>query len=119
MACEGDIVPVVLGSAGEVLDVGRRSRLATPQQRRALRVMYRTCWIPGCDVPFDRCTMHHLRPWEQGGPSDIDNLRPTCNRHHHALHEGGWKVEADGWWAAIVLPDGTRLDTGPPRARAG
>lgn len=115
-ACEGDIIPVVLGSDGEALDVGRRARLATAAQRRALRVMFRTCWIPGCDVPFDMCTVHHLRPWETGGATDLVNLRPTCNRHHHDLHEGGWLVETDGWWATVSLPDGTVWRTGPPAA---
>lgn len=117
-ACEGEIIPVVLGSEGEALDVGRRSRLATAAQRRALRAMFRTCWIPGCDVPFDKCTVHHLRPWEVGGNTDLRNLKPTCTRHHHDLHEGGWLVETDGWWATITLPDGTVWRTGPPAAEA-
>jgi len=118
MGCDGEIVPVVLGSEGEVLDVGRSSRLATRAQRRALRAMFQGCWIPGCDVPFDHCTMHHLWWWEHLGPTDLTNLRPTCSRHHHDLHEGGWKVQADGWWTVITRPDGTQMHTGPPTAQA-
>jgi len=118
MGCDGEIVPVVLGSEGEVLDVGRAARLATRAQRRALRAMFSGCWIPGCDVPFDNCTMHHLWWWEHLGPTDLTNLRPTCSRHHHDLHEGGWKVQVDGWWAVITRPDGTQMHTGPPSAQA-
>ncbi|MBI4884435.1 MAG: hypothetical protein HY826_10320 [Actinobacteria bacterium] len=117
LACDPDIAPAVLGTFGEVLDMGRRARLATAAQRRALRVMYRSCWIPGCDVPFDNCTMHHLDPWVPTGRSDLVNFRPACDRHHHELHEGGWKVETDGWWATITLPDGTNQHTGPPRTQ--
>ena len=40
--------PVVLGGDGQVVDVGRARRLATADQRRALRVMHRTCaGLPG------------------------------------------------------------------------
>ena len=120
IACDADIIPVVLGSDGAVLDMGRRARLATANQRRALRVICPTCFIPSCDVPFDKCTVHHLDPWDPHGSTDLTNLRPTCNRHHHhQLHEGGWTVQHNGWHDTLQLPDGTRIHTGPPRARAG
>jgi hypothetical protein len=51
-----DVVPVVvrngvvLHAPGD-LDLGRATRLASPTQRRALRAIYPTCAIPGCDVP--------------------------------------------------------------------
>ncbi len=96
----------------------RLQALATRAQRRALRAMFHGCWIPGCDVPFDNCTIHHLWWWEHLGPTDLTNLRPTCSRHHHDLHEGGWKVPADGWAAVITRPDGTQMHTGPPAAHA-
>jgi len=36
LACEADLVPAVLGTHGEILDLGRTRRLVTPGQRRAL-----------------------------------------------------------------------------------
>lgn len=75
LCCDGDILPVVLGSLGEVLDVGRSERLATRAQRRA---MYRSCAHPDCHVTFDHCRIHHVVPWEQGGPTDLDHLIPLC-----------------------------------------
>ena len=93
LCCEANIVPIVLGGAGEVLDVGRQSRLATRAQRRALRAMYRTCAHPSCTVPFDSCRIHHVIYWQGGGPSDLDNMVPVCERHHHLVHEGGWTLE--------------------------
>jgi hypothetical protein len=46
MACEAEIIPVVLDGDGRALDVGRGARLATEAQRQALRAMYRTCIEP-------------------------------------------------------------------------
>jgi hypothetical protein len=37
LACEANIIPIVLAGDGRVLDVGRARRLATADQRRALR----------------------------------------------------------------------------------
>jgi len=95
LACDADIIPVVLNGSGVALDVGRAKRLATAHQRRALAARYETCAIPGCAVLFHRCEPHHLRPCESGGGTDLSNLLPLCVRHHHAVHEGGWKLEVD------------------------
>jgi predicted restriction endonuclease len=75
--------------------VGRAKRLATAHQRRALAARYETCAIPGCSVLFHRCEPHHLRPWEDGGGTDLSNLLPLCVKHHHAVHEGGWTLDVD------------------------
>jgi hypothetical protein len=92
MACEADLLPVVLGGKGLPLDVGRSRRLASAPQRRALRSVHRTCAHPHCDRPFDQCRIHHVDWWERGGSTDLRNLLPVCHHHHHALTEGGWKV---------------------------
>jgi hypothetical protein len=89
---QAEIVPVVLNGRGEALAVGRSQRLATPAQRAALRAMHRTCVGVTCDVPFDACQVHHVIPWDDGGPTDLQNLAPLCNEHHHLVHEGGWKL---------------------------
>lgn len=96
VACDAKIIPVVLGGDGVPLDVGRARRLATPAQRAALRSMYRTCAIDGCDHHFDRCHLHHLLEWEADlGPTDLDNLLPLCSFHHHRAHEGRWRLQLD------------------------
>src|SRR5215207_7935840 len=55
VACDADIIPTVLGATGAVLDHGRSRRVATADQRRALRAMYRTCGHPDCTVRFGDC----------------------------------------------------------------
>jgi hypothetical protein len=92
LACDANIIPIVLGGDGVPLDVGRTRRLATRDQRRALAAMYTTCAMPGCTVRFERCRIHHLDPWLPTGPTNLANLVPVCDRHHHLIHEGGWHL---------------------------
>ncbi len=93
MLCDAVVYPTVLGGAGEVLDSGRARRTVNRKQRRALRAMHRTCGHPGCTVPFESCRIHHVRWWTRdNGPSDLANLLPLCENHHHLVHEGGWTL---------------------------
>lgn len=92
LACEAEIIPVVLGGHGVPIDVGRSRRLATANQRRALEAFHSTCAVPDCAAPFHHCQIHHIEYWESGGSTDLDNMVPLCSRHHHAVHEGGWKL---------------------------
>jgi hypothetical protein len=47
------------------------------------------------------CDLHHIVPWWQGGPTDLDNLAMLCGRHHDRVHDG-WKLvrHTDGAWDA-------------------
>jgi hypothetical protein len=119
MACVADITPIIVGADGVHLHLGNTARLATAQQRRALRAMYRTCAIPGCCVAWDQLVMHHVKYFEHGGPTDIYNLLPLCSKHHHCAHEGGWRIQlSSNRTLTINLPDGTTMCHGPPKALA-
>jgi len=119
LCCEAIIVPVVIGDDGQALSVGREHRTATRAQRRALRAMYRSCAHPHCAVGFDHCRIHHIRWWTNDGPTDIDNLLPVCETHHHLVHEGRWALTMTAdricTW---TRPDGTTWHTGPSNNRA-
>jgi hypothetical protein len=78
MACIADVTPIIVGADGVKLYLGNTTRLATPEQRRALRAMYRTCAVPGCCVAWDSVVIHHLKYYRNRGPTDIDNLLPRC-----------------------------------------
>ena len=98
LACEAEILPVVLDGRSVPIDVGRSKRLATVHQRRALEAIYPNCAIPDCEVIFDHCNVHHIDYWAKsdsggGGATDLNNMVPLCSRHHHAAHEGGWKLK--------------------------
>ena len=92
LACDAGIVAAVLGSAGEVLDLGRTARTASPAQRRALALRDRGCAFPGCDRPPAWCDAHHLDHWEDGGATDLGNLVLLCGHHHRVIHHEGWGV---------------------------
>jgi len=86
LSCSSPLARCLL--AGSVpLDLGRRVRIATDAQYRALVVLYGGCAIRGCDRPASWCTPHHIVPWQLGGSSDLDNLLLLCEAHHHALHD--------------------------------
>ena len=121
MACCADvIVPIISAADGVALYLGRDTRLANRAQRRALRAMYRGCAAHGCRVAFDKCQIHHLRWFRRGGFTDVDNLLPVCDKHHHLVHEGGWNLALDQHRnLTITYPDGTIMTTGPPKRRAG
>jgi hypothetical protein len=109
---------VVLHAPGR-LDLGRDTRLANRAQRRALRALYATCAIPGCSVRYDRCKLHHIVWWRNGGRTDLANLLPVCTHHHTKIHDGGWEVSLDSHRALTIrFPDGTVHNTGPPTRRA-
>jgi len=109
---------VVVHAPGR-LDLGRTTRLANRAQRRALRALYSTCAIPGCEVRYDRCKVHHVEWWRHGGRTDLDNLLPVCTKHHTKIHDGGWVVELGASRELTIrFPDGTIHNTGPPSRRA-
>ncbi|QCX26573.1 DUF222 domain-containing protein [Nocardioides jishulii] len=90
LACNARIIPAVLGSDSEVLDLGRASRLFTKAQRRALLLRDRTCRAEGCDIPGTWSEAHHLRPWQGGGETDLHNAVLLCSHHHHRVHDPGY-----------------------------
>jgi hypothetical protein len=87
ISCEAELVPHVLGTAGEDLDLGRVVRLFTRAQRRRLLRRDRCCTYPGCTAPASWSRAHHVVHWADGGPSDIDNAAMLCQRHHTVVHK--------------------------------
>lgn len=89
IACTARLVGAIVDRHGEVLALGRSTRLATRAQRRALRVRDQgICQFPGCHQTR-HLDAHHLVPWSQGGATDLANMLLLCRRHHTMVHEGG------------------------------
>lgn len=87
LACDADLIPVVLGADGDVLDLGRATRLFTRGQRRALWHRDGGCSFPGCTAPAAWTQAHHVVHWADGGPSDLLNAALLCQRHHTLAHD--------------------------------
>jgi hypothetical protein len=115
LICNGRVTPIIVDVNGVPLDMGRTIRTANRAQRRALRAMYSHCGFAGCDIEFNRCEIHHIWPWELGGPTDLQNLLPLCSRHHHVVHEGGWTLHlAPDRTLTITQPDGRQFAQARP-----
>jgi hypothetical protein len=109
---------VILYAPGR-LNLGRTSRLATADQRRALRALYPRCAIPGCETPFNRTRAHHVQYWTDRGLTDLLNLLPVCEHHHDLIHKDGWLLSlTPDRTLTITLPDGQVMTTGPPARTA-
>src|SRR6185436_11035003 len=64
LACTAGLVPAVLGTRSEVLDLGRSTRLFSPAQRKALALRHPHCRAEDCTVPAPWCPPRH--PLEPG-----------------------------------------------------
>ena len=92
LACDADLIPIALGTTGEVLDVGRLHRLVTPPLWRALVCRDRHCAFPGCTRPPVMCHAHHIVHWLHGGTTKLHNLVLLCGHHHRLIHHTPWQV---------------------------
>jgi len=104
LAAEANIIPAVLGGAGEVLDLGRARRLFSPAQRLALAEQYGGCAFPGCGHPPSYTDAHHIRWWSHDGPTDLANGIPLCSFHHHRIHDDGWDIDMRDHIAYFIPP---------------
>ncbi|WP_240720955.1 HNH endonuclease signature motif containing protein [Pseudarthrobacter sp. NamE2] len=86
IACDADIIPALLGTHGEILDLGRKTRLFTTAQRLALTARDQGCAFPNCTAPAPWCEAHHITYWSHQGPTSTDNGVLLCNHHHPPQH---------------------------------
>ena len=93
IACDADIIPVLLGSEGRILDIGRASRVFPPHIRKALTARDQGCAFPGCTIPAPWCEAHHITYWSRGGTTGTDNGTLLCSHHHHLIHKEQWTIQ--------------------------
>ena len=105
LACDADLIPMVLGTNNRVLDLGRSHRLFPHWMRRAMTARDGGCTFPGCQIPATWCEAHHLTPWWNGGETTLECSALLCPSHHHAIHSGQWH--------ATRSPDGALTFTPP------
>jgi Domain of unknown function (DUF222) len=89
LLCDCDLSRVIVAGRSEILDVGRATRTVSAAQWKALVVRDGHCQAPGCNRPPCHCDAHHVKFWENGGPTDLENLKLFCWFHHREEHRRG------------------------------
>jgi hypothetical protein len=107
LACDAALIPMMLGTAGEPLDVGRRHRLVTLGIWLALIARDKHCAFPGCRRPPVACDAHHVTHWVDGGKTALRDMVLLCRAHHTIIHATEWQVR--------INPVDGRPEFKPPR----
>ncbi len=92
LMCEADC-EIWFERHGQVIGSGPATRQISRRLRRALEHRDRCCVVPGCGATRG-LHAHHVRHWEDGGPTDLDNLVLVCP-FHHRLHPVGASPSPD------------------------
>jgi hypothetical protein len=112
------VYPVVMGGNGEVLDYGRCRRFFTETQKRAIAVRDGgTCQFADCDKPVRYSEAHHVKPWSEGGDTDVGNGAPACGGDHDKLTKDGYRLERRNGTTYTYAPDGRLIHTRTNRWR--
>ena len=119
LACDAGVVRVLTDPSGLPLDVGQAQRSATAAIRRGIEARDGHCVFTGCTAPAAWCDVHHVQHWVYGGPTSCENGALLCERHHTAVHEGGFTIARDPGTATwhTYRPDGTEIHPGHTQIR--
>ena len=111
LSCDASVVALIENDDGEPLNVGRKTRTISAPLRRALNARDKGCRFPGC-ANTRYLDAHHVEHWANGGETKPSNLVSLCRFHHHAVHEGGIRIEIlDDGALRFVKPNGVAVDS--------
>jgi hypothetical protein len=96
LACDCGVIPAVLGSPSEPLDLGRKTRTVSTALRRALVLRDHGCAFPGCTITARWTDAHHVQHWADGGSTSLENLVLLCGTHHDLIHHSDWAIQMSG-----------------------
>jgi hypothetical protein len=136
LACDAGIIPAVLGSTGQILDLGRTARTATPAQRRALAIRDGGCGLfnvngPSCDRPPgwtdahpktapDPNSSHPAGSTPTSNPDETTNTTSATYSTHHRIDPSSRLDRTDpAGERCSTLPTWRFLGTLRPRWHSG
>jgi hypothetical protein len=96
---------------GQVIGAGRTTRLISRRLRRALEHRHPTCAVPGCGATRG-LHAHHIRHWEDGGPTELTNLVLLCPYHHRLHHRGVITITGPADDLVVTDSAGRKLSSG-------
>lgn len=98
-----------LDRKGLTLNVGRAQRFATDGQVQALIAVWGyQCAMPGC-AHRRFLQVHHIKAWEHGGATNLDNLIPLCSSCHSNVSHGIAHIESAGPNLYFRFQDGSQF----------
>ena len=114
LACDAEVVLVLVGADGSPLDVGRTVYAFPTPIRRAILARDRGCTFPTCTRPAGWCQVHHLTAYSAGGSTSERNGTALCGYHHRLVHRQGWRGELNGSQVTWHPPDRGSPHVPPP-----
>ena len=93
---------------GQPIGAGRTTRTISRRLRRALEHRDTCCVVPGCGATRG-LHAHHIRHWEDGGATELDNLALVCPFHHRAHHSGLITITGPADRLVVTDSDGDHL----------
>jgi hypothetical protein len=96
---------------GQVIGAGRETRQLSRRLRRALEHRDRCCVVPGCGATRG-LHAHHIRHWEDGGATELDNLALVCPHHHRMHHRGLITITGTAHQLSVTDSTGRELHPG-------
>ena len=120
---DAEILAVAMNSMRAITHCSDTRRIYSRNQRLAIAARDKGCTFPGCTAPPGRCQINHVRSFEHGGRTSIDNGALVCGYHHRDHEKHGWtNIMCDGipYWVppASIDPQQTPVrntlhDTAP------
>ncbi|MCV7171090.1 DUF222 domain-containing protein [Mycobacterium manitobense] len=95
---------------GQPIGSGRDSRQISRRLRRALEHRDRCCVVPECGATRG-LHAHHIRHWEDGGLTELDNLVLVCPYHHRMHHRGGITITGPAQHLIVTDGEGEQLSS--------
>jgi hypothetical protein len=86
ISCDCSVTRIIFGPDSEVLDVGRKTRVWSSAQRRAVIARDRHCQGRGCRAKPRHCDIHHRDHWADGGTTSVDKGVLLCRPCHTQEH---------------------------------
>jgi hypothetical protein len=112
LKCDARLRFVLTDENDKAVGIGRASRDVPSWLMQELKHRDHGCTFPGCgSTTFLKA--HHIRHWEDGGPTVLWNLVLVCHFHHKLVHLFDWKVRLNDSAVEWIRPDGRRYNPGP------
>ena len=96
---------------GQPIGARRTTRMINRRLRRALEHRHPTCAVPGCGATRG-LHAHHIRHWEDGGPTELANLVLVCPYHHRLHHRGVITITGPAHDLTVTDREGRQLSAG-------